>query len=330
MKGWGATHVHRYGMGMDAWADRAYFDLAEKYDLKVMSDLGGSKRTKETGGLEAMQAYVESFKDHPALGFWYLYDEPAGKIAAGALQPYYDMVKSITPQIPVGVAHAWSTGWGDYRSTQDVLLNDIYPVTGLPFPEAKLDQLSRFTEAAVRVGPVAMPILQMFNWKVMAEPGEREVRGFPLDQLRYPNDAEMRYMAFSAIGMGVRGLAFYSHARMAMDDRSWGDHVLAPLLQEVRAFTGEIGGATMKRFGQAAHELSLTVWQGEKKTFALLVSGRGETQSVNFDTGELLTSGNLVPWGRTRAAEATLADGVITMDTMEPWEIMIWEVIPKA
>lgn len=326
VKAWGATHVHRYGMGMDIHADQAYFDLAEKFGLKVMSDLGGTRRTKEDGGLEAMRAYVEHFRDHPALGFWYLYDEPSGKITQDKLQLYYDMVASITPDVPVGVAHAWTTGWASYRSTQDVLLNDLYPVTGLPFPEAKLDQLTRFTEAAVRVGPVAVPILQIFNWRVMAAAGEREVRGFPLRQLRYPNDAEMRYMAFASIGMGVRGLAFYSHARMAMDDRSWGDRVLSPLLQEVRAFTAETNAAAMERLGQAAHDLSLTVWQTGEKTLALLASGKGKAQSVCFDTGGLLANGNLEPWGRTRVAEVTLAEGVISMDSMEPWEVMIWEV----
>jgi hypothetical protein len=56
---------------------QAYLDLAQKHGLKVGFQLDGWRRVpREQLGLEQVRKIVRRFKDHPALGFWYLYDEP--------------------------------------------------------------------------------------------------------------------------------------------------------------------------------------------------------------------------------------------------------------
>ena len=77
----GFDYVHLYGLTKGPVSEAGfqriqdYLDLAQKHQMKVMLDLDGSRRVR-AGMLEDMQKVVQRFKDHPALGFWYLYDEP--------------------------------------------------------------------------------------------------------------------------------------------------------------------------------------------------------------------------------------------------------------
>src|SRR5690606_20581139 len=80
MRDMGINYVHLYGLTAVPVNQQSfdkiqqYLDLAQKHGLKVMFDLNGSRLVPD--GLEEMRSVVRRFKDHPAVGFWYLYDEP--------------------------------------------------------------------------------------------------------------------------------------------------------------------------------------------------------------------------------------------------------------
>jgi len=38
-------------------------------------------------------------------------------------------------------------------------------------------------------------------------------------------------------------------------------------------------------------------------------------------------AGKLKPWGKTRAAEASVSGQSIILETLQPWEVMVWELI---
>ena len=142
VKEMGVDYVHTYGMGNDASPegiadDLAYMDLAHKHGLKVMVYLSGHKWVADHGLLE-MHKIVMALKDHPAMGFWLFYDEPAGKLTHAQLLPFYWLLKYETPDVPVAIVEAWTKDWWKTAEVCDILQLDAYPVRDEPFPIAPL------------------------------------------------------------------------------------------------------------------------------------------------------------------------------------------------
>jgi len=328
VKRWGGTHVHTYGSGLSVEKDRSFFDRAAQHGLKVMANLKGQNRLQDGVSLEDFESYVSSFAKHPALGIWYLYDEPATKHTAKEIEPFYKLLKEKTPGVSVAIGLNWTEKWDAFPSVLDIAMPDTYPVTGAPFPNASLHQVSNFTGDILEVYSNTIPILQMMNWKVFVKEGETELRRYPIDQLRYPNAIEMRYMCFSAIAMGAKGLSFYSYIRSMQDDPAWADKVLAPVLKEVRKFTDEIGGAALHRVRQAEDdETYVTVFDGQEGKWVMLVNAWPAARKVGRNIKKLIPAGTLTPWGETRKGNATFEDGALHVE-VEPWEVLIWRVTP--
>lgn len=332
-KKWGATHVHRYGMGISVDKDQSFFDRAADHDLKVMSNLRLKRWIDMDGGIDSMRAYVQHFKDHPALGFWYLSDEPDNKgYPPAELTPFYDMVRKERPAAPVAVAHARSENWYRYGEVQDVLMYDSYPIQGEIFPKVRLNEWTYFTKKAIKRGKkdgdIVVPILQIFNWKAMAEKGQKKFRGFDVEKLRYPNKQELRYMSFVSIALGAEGLSFYSYYRSRMVDKGWAEHILAPVIHEAKTFMMQVADAHRQPVLQGENEdFFLTLWTSEEDTFVILVNASPKSLQVQQSLEGALEEGRLESWGNTRKAKATLKDGSISVRQIRPWEVLIWRTL---
>jgi len=332
----GIDYVHLYGLTKGPLDEAAfariqqYLDLAQKYHLKVMLDLDGSRRVLGNQ-LDEMRTVVQRFKNHPALGMWYLFDEPDNKkLTAKDLAPYYKMIKAESPDIPVAICHAWTTHWYAFNDVQDILMQDIYPISGAPFPEAKLDHQTRFTKGAMKVakGKPVMPVLQFFNWQSMAKPEDKEYRKYPVEQLRYPNTAEMRYLCFSTIAQGAQGLGFYSYARGIMTDPKWPTQTAAPVLREVREFTDLINPVTAIEHlptGDAA-DIIASRWTNKKGTYIIVANASSQSRRIECPLEDIPAGAALQKWGQTRDAAAVLKDGNVIIEQAQPWEIFIWRV----
>ncbi len=326
----GINYVHIYGLttlpvNQEA-LDRIqqYLDLAQKHSLKVMFDLAGLRMVPDH--LEEMRTVVRRFKDHPAVGVWYLYDEPDNhKITVPQLKPFYDMVKQEDPTKPVAVCHAWSTNWYRFKDIQDILVHDIYPVTGAPFPQAKLNQQTQFTRSAAKLNETVIPALQFFNWQSIAKPGETTLRGFPVNELRYPNTQELRYLTFSTLAQGSRGLAFYSFLRANMTDPKWATEIAAPVLRDVREFADIIHQADSITVYDEDN-IIFTRWQvGAKEYVALVNVSNAPRELGSHPALQPLKTSKLTAWKSNRTGLLRNQDGNLTI-AMEPWEIGIWEV----
>ncbi len=200
----GVDFVHSYGNGLDLERDIAYLDAAQAAGLRVMYNLTGRRLLAMEDGLAELARLVNGVKDHPALGFWYLYDEPDGTHTPEELAPYYDWLKSHAPDTPVAIACAWTKRWWSYQHQLDLLMIDLYPVQHQPFPGNRLGNMTSFTHSALGQGKPVIPINQCFSWQSLA--GEAETyRGSPTAELRYPNVAELRYLQYSGLAQGAGG-----------------------------------------------------------------------------------------------------------------------------
>ena len=330
-KKWGATHVHSYGLGKSKKRDQNFFDRAAEYELKVMANLGGRYWIKQNNGVDSMRALVRHFKDHPALGFWYLFDEPDNKgFQPAELKPFYRMIHEETPNIPVAISHARSKHWYRYGQVQDMFLYNNYPVEGEEFPQSELNVWTNFAKAAMKReekdNNIVIPVLQMFNWRAFAKKSQKKFRGFAIEKLRYPNQQELRYMSFASIALGSPGLSFFSYYRARTPRKNWPGHVLAPVLQEVKKFSNHITETKMQQITGGKNNLFLTQWVDEQSAYILLANASPNSRTIRQSLDNNLETGQLEPWGKTRKAKAALEGGRIIVEQVKPWEVLIWKV----
>lgn len=345
----GFDYVHIYGLSKGPVTDdvykrvQAYLDLAQKYHLKVMLDLDGSRRIPlGDEGIADMRKIVQRFKDHPALGFWYLYDEPElRKVSTPALlQKFYQMIKAETPNIPVCICTSTSSGkpgidhkWYDFVDSYDIQAFDTYPIRGQQFPTAHLEKVTDFDAKAIALGKPVMPALQIFNFKGLPSYVKKaEDAGQSTADWRYPNQQELRYWNFASLIQGARGMMYWSYMRSATvkdTDATWLDRVLKPATLEFREFTDLVQPARDKEVLKTGAEQNLFFarWQRDGKQYLVLVNGEASARHIS-DAAILqnLNTGKLTPWKFTRNDALQIQNNTVTAVNLEPWEVTVWQV----
>jgi hypothetical protein len=334
--GLGIGYVHTYANSAAATPtaiakSRAYLDAAHKRGLKVLFHLNGRRYVGREHGLEKFRVVVEAVKDHPALGFWYLYDEPDGKHTAAELAPFYRALKELTPDIPVAVASAWTKHWYAYQDVLDILMIDIYPVQHRPFPRSKLNNTTAFTWSALGWNKPVMPINQCMNWRALAGTG-KTYRGSPTAELRYPTAAELRYFCYSGLVQGVRGMFWWSYTRSVQVDPRWMEEAFGPVVREFRDFTRLVAPAHKPDSFCRDRKARILpgVWRRPAGTFLVLVNATPEEQSGDISLAGMSGSGRLTPWRTSRKIEAALTAGQLRTGPLRPWEVLIWKLENKA
>ncbi|MGS2764943.1 hypothetical protein [Sinomicrobium sp. M5D2P9] len=334
VRSWGINYVHQYGLTSGTLTKeklekiQKYLDLAAKYKLKVMVDLDGANRVSN-GKIDEMKVIVQRFKKHPAVGYWYLFDEPDNKkVTVKNLQPFYEMIKAESPNIPIAMCHAWTTNWYKYSGVQDVLLHDIYPVSGAEFPNAKLENQTNFTSAAVNQGKgdLVIPVLQFFSWKSMAKPQTASLRGYGVNKLHYPNFEEFRYLCFSTLSQGVNGMAFYSYARHKMINSDWSNKVASPILSELVNFTDKVKIQNSEFKNIAKHKSDgylYSRWSNANTSYFIIINSSNKNRNIAIKDKGILNAKSLQPWGQTRKMSITKKNNTLTFTKIKPWEVII-------
>eukprot|EP01052_Picozoa_sp_SAG31_P019805 SAG31_NODE_1461_length_8244_cov_4.587109_2_plen_663_part_00 len=179
--------------------------VAVAYDL---SKLVAPSGTVTKPRMLALQREVEAVMTHPAIvrgGLFYLSDEPDGQnLDAGPFHDAYELVKRTAPRIPVAICVCdvppnWSSHlWPRYVNSTDIIMLDVYPVSGAG--AGPLTQVSGAIDTVrATVGPT-VPI-----WLVAQAFGGGE--GWP----REPSQAEERVMVYLSWVHGSSGLLWFSH-----------------------------------------------------------------------------------------------------------------------
>ena len=298
--------------------------LAVKHEMKIFVFLHRDFVLKND--LEGMQTMVRRYRNHPAIAAWYLYDEPAGKITDEVLRPFYRMLKEETPHLPVAIVNCWDETWNRYSSVLDWQMIDVYPVHDQDFPYAPLQYQTTFVRQAVKLGKPVIPVLQTMNWKGFPELLSK--RRYNQNALRFPNSAELRYMAFGSMVNGIRGIFAYSYFHaMRVDPRWWGN-VCSEVFNEVRNFADTVKDPSRPHGFRRAEDGSYmaAVWDNR-----LLVVVNAWPLARRFSgiwcENHFQREYTLVPWGNTRDVKGEIVRSRIRADmVLQPWEVMIWEL----
>lgn len=332
----GVNYVHTYYKKRSTPEERRkILDLAQKYNMKVMLDIGASNlvRTDVENYMSGVMAEVKATKDHPALGMWYLFDEPKTEQLPHVAKVRKELSK--VSNIPTSLVIHWREKWENTRGYSDIWMVDTYPVRGEDFPNAPLQHCTAFVRGAARTkrpGTPFIPVLQACDFTCFPDQARKLE---DKSKLRYPNLVEMRFMAYSSLTFGVRGLFFYSlyHSHLEKPaGRAWWQDVLSPLLLEVKAFTD----AVPRAWEVTAHDykidkrynVNLAYWARSTGNFLVLTNNTPETRSVSIDlTGTAFPeTGELTPYAFTAPHKVQWNSGKLEVAELSPWETLIYRV----
>jgi hypothetical protein len=281
-----------------------YLNAAGALGLKVMV---GFDR-KEGFTVARAEERVRRFKQHPAVWAWYLYDEPRPEM----LERAKEVVASIRrndAKHPIIIAS---------KTPEDVALVDMsiaysYPVKDQPSPTNDLNDYLVKTEAAVVWGKPFISLIQTFNWNHYWPFSKRRERN------RLPTLPEMRFMAYTGILKGCRGVFFFSFQTLPIEH----DHLngeVVPLIKELK----EIREFLMWRqtepeaFVNGFPRGAAGAWTDGGKTLLIL-----SNPSPSLITASLKTDGRIFTEFRDRRRN------IGQVEQLHPWDIRIYLIEDK-
>jgi Glycosyl hydrolases family 2, TIM barrel domain len=202
-----------------------FLDASSEAEMKVLLEL--SRPLVESESISGVKDFVRTYKNHPSVYAWYLYDEPEVKkpkpLSPVSLQRLYQTIKKEDNSKPVALVISKINKIKYYTSAMDILMWDSYPCENgvaefewVPSYRRELHEIISF--AAVK---------NKKFWNVLQAYGENQFNK------RLPTKAEFRYMFYSSILGGVDGLLFWSHYRSSL---FWNELVLYPTIKEARYY----------------------------------------------------------------------------------------------
>lgn len=309
-------------------------DMAAKYQMKVLYDLRSRKFRPdiEPEWRSKIQCQINAVKDHPALGLWFAYSEPR----TADMPQVREIVEMIRKEstIPTALVIHWRANWENTRGYTDYWMVDLYPIRGHEFPNAPLDQVSRFIGLAARMrvpGAPFIPILQACNFSCFIKDVPEQNR----QSLRFPNFIETRYMSLSSLTYGVHGLFYYSLFHCHLDrpeGREFFKNSLKPVVKEVKEFTDIVKEpwkptAYCYDFNMK-NNVNFAYWKRPSGDFIILTNESSTARNLKLylKAPEKPENGTLIPWGNTSNKTARLEKRMLTVENAGPWESFIWQV----
>src|SRR6266487_4445124 len=197
---------------------KAWLDEAARHQMHCWITLGKlpAIESDKPQNEKLLRMAIEMYKDHPGLGAWKGYDEPAWvKMPPEPLVRAYKVFKELDPNHPVIIIQApmkESLPLAPYGPACDIMGIDIYPITYPPgkhsdFGNREISLVSDCTKwisAAAAPNHRAVWMTLQIAWAGTATPGK---------VLRFPTFPQQRYMAYAAIINGARGINFQGGER---------------------------------------------------------------------------------------------------------------------
>jgi hypothetical protein len=297
---------------------QAYLDAAKKTGIKVLLEI--YRPLVESENISGVKDFIRTYKNHPSVYGWYLYDEPEVKqpspLSPDLLTKVYQAIKAEDKSKPVALV------FGDnsldkikpYTNAMDILMWDRYPCEeGV----SEFQWVSSYQKALNRVSSIA-DIKNKKFWNVLqAYSGQ----GF---KKRLPTKAEFRYMFYASILAGADGLLFWMYP---WSTPSWNESVLYPTIKEFRDYIPAIvkGGnpRNIAPSSDSGIEIKLFPIPNTRKTVAIAVNQERTPINVKVKVDRRL-AGKAVTLNKKKIARiSTQLDFKVVLS---PYEVRLYEI----
>jgi len=202
---------------------QAFLDASKQAGVQVLLEIYRS--LIEAENISGVKDFINTYKDHPSVYGWYLYDEPEIKkptaISPDTLERVYNAIKEEDKSKPVALVFADINKIEPYMGAMDILMWDRYPC------EQGVEEfkwISSYQNALNKVVSLAGVNNKKF-YNVLQAYSDN------LSNKRLPTKAEFRYMFYLSVLGGADGLLFWAHF---ISSDSWNKSVLYPAVKELQ------------------------------------------------------------------------------------------------
>ncbi|MEE2943411.1 MAG: hypothetical protein VX413_08400 [Verrucomicrobiota bacterium] len=209
-------------------ANRDFLDEAKANDIGVIASPGA--QAGKGFDISKVRSTVDKYDRHSALWSWYLIDEPDMlRVSPMKVSEAHRAVKRAGARKPTSLVLYRGDEAQWYGNIADITMVDRYPVPWLPL--ANFSQHIHKTRLATDKDRPVIAVIQSFDWTAHQKllPGE--------ENLRPPNEYELRSMTYSALARGADGIFYYSYRDMHLNERKYPElwDALKRVVAEVRS-----------------------------------------------------------------------------------------------
>ena len=293
----------------------AYLDAAKAAKVKVLLEI--YRPLVESGNLAGVKEFIRTYKNHPAVYAWYLYDEPDYKqppLPPSLLNDVYRAIKQVDRLKPVTTICADVNKVESYSKAMDIIMWDRYPCDR-EVPE--FQWAPAYRQAINLVGNLANTQQKRF-WNVLQayrEHGQNK---------RLPTKAEFRYMFYTSVVAGVDGILCWMYPWSTPE---WNESVFYPTIREFKSYLPAlVSSGSVKHIGAVKGsnlEIKLFIMPKTKKSLAIAIAhGReGINSTVSLDprlAGKAVTINN-----KLVARLSTRSNMKISL---APYEVRVYQI----
>ncbi len=250
-----------------------FLDASEKAGVKVLLEIYRS--LVEPENISGVKDFIRTFKNHPSVYGWYLYDEPEIKkptpLSPDSLERLYYAIKEEDKTKPVTLVFADINKIQSYMGAMDIVMWDRYPCE---HGVQEFKWVQSYQNALNKVVSLASVNNKKF-WNVLQAYSEKQ------SNKRLPTEAEFRYMFYSSVLAGADSLLFWMHN---LSSDSWKKSVLYPTVKEFRDYIPAIvRGEDLTNPAQVNHsDIKVKLFPIPKtKKYLMIVVNHNQNQ-INF------------------------------------------------
>ncbi|MEJ6486373.1 hypothetical protein N0Y54_34805 [Nostoc punctiforme UO1] len=208
---------------------QAFLDTSKKAGVKVLLEI--YRPLVESENILGVKHFIHTYKNHPSVYGWYLYDEPEIKkptpLSPDLLKKIYQAIKEEDNSKPVALVFADIKKIESYADAMDILMWDRYPCEeGV----SEFEWVLSYRKALYKVISLAYVKKKKF-WNVLQAYSKNQFKK------RLPTKREFRYMFYLSVLTGADGLLFWTHY---LSSHFWNESVLYPTIQEFRDYVPAI------------------------------------------------------------------------------------------
>lgn len=320
----------------------AYLDAASAEGVLVMGYVGPWLADLENRRADLI-AQVNRIKGHPALFAYETIDEPhwnhdcyhSGP-SLEELVDGYQTIRGIDPDRPMMLNFApldltsahlvcgatfTLESYIPWTQAGDSFGMDRYPVWGNPYPSEDLNAVNWCCD---RLKQIAGPGKTIYM--VLQGIGMLEWDADPENDGRRPNWIETRFMAYSSVIHGARGILYWGQYYMTPDSELWTS--IKRVASELRDLSGPLAAGETRTRWSAGSPFVEGILKEYKNNLYLVLANRSSVSlsSVNIDLPGIVPSDVAVLFEDRMVAH----QGGRFRDAFEPWGVHVYRAAPLA